>query len=81
MLDCADDLAHAGLRGASGGVSLALAAYAAVTAVAISDRFVERPTADQVAVIPVWGWRGSAWSRSSRVMRRGWPSVLQCGWP
>src|ERR1035438_5102599 len=44
-----------GLRGASGGVTLALAAYAAATAVAISDRFVDRPTAVQVAVIAVMG--------------------------
>ena len=47
-----------GLRGTSGGVTLALAAYAAATAVAISDRFVERPTAVQVAVIAVMGVAG-----------------------
>src|SRR5450631_1063162 len=47
-----------GLRGTSGGVTLALAAYAAATAVAISDRFVDHPTAVQVAVIAVMGVGG-----------------------
>jgi hypothetical protein len=49
-----------GLGGASGGVSLALVAYAAATAVAISDRFVERPIAVQVGVIAVMGVAGVA---------------------
>jgi len=47
-----------GLRGTSGGVTLALAAYAAATAAAISDRFVDRPRAVQVAVIAVMGVAG-----------------------
>ncbi len=47
-----------GLRGTSGGVTLALIAYCAATAVAISDRFVDRPTAVQVAVISVMGVAG-----------------------
>jgi signal transduction histidine kinase len=44
-----------GLRGTPGGVSLALAGYAASTAVAIGDRFVDRAMAVQVAVIAVMG--------------------------
>lgn len=47
-----------GLSGAAGGVALALAAYAATTAVAISDRFLDRPPAVQVAVIAVMGAAG-----------------------
>jgi signal transduction histidine kinase len=47
-----------GLHGTSGAVTLALAAYAAATAVAISDRFVDRPTTVQVAVITVMGMAG-----------------------
>ncbi len=47
-----------GLRGTSGGVTLALTGYAVATAVAISDRFVERGTAVQVAVIAAMGVAG-----------------------
>jgi signal transduction histidine kinase len=47
-----------GLRGTSGGVTLALTAYAVATAAAIRDRFVDRPTALQVAVIAVIGVAG-----------------------
>jgi signal transduction histidine kinase len=47
-----------GLRGAQGGVTLALAAYAASTAFTIGDRFVNRPVAVQVAVIVVMGAAG-----------------------
>ncbi|MGO4360955.1 sensor histidine kinase [Terrabacter sp. RAF57] len=47
-----------GLRGAPGGVTLALAGYAATTAVAISDRFLDRPPTVQVAVIAVMGVAG-----------------------
>jgi signal transduction histidine kinase len=47
-----------GLRGAPGGVTLALLAYAATTAVAISDRFVDRPTGVRATVIVLMGAAG-----------------------
>jgi signal transduction histidine kinase len=47
-----------GLRGASGGVTLAVAAYAAATAVAIRDRFVDRAAWVQGFVIAVMGAAG-----------------------
>ncbi len=47
-----------GLRGASGGVGVMLIAYAAATAYAISDQFVDRATPVQVAVIAVMGVAG-----------------------
>lgn len=47
-----------GLRGARGEVTMAVAAYAASTAVTIGDRFVDRAVAVQVAVIVGMGVAG-----------------------
>ncbi|MGO4360037.1 histidine kinase, partial [Terrabacter sp. RAF57] len=49
-----------GLRGASGGVTLALVGYAATTVVAISGRFLDRPPTVQVVLLAVMGVAGVA---------------------
>ena len=70
-----------GLSGIAAAVSVALIAYAAATAVAIGDRFVDRPGWVQGLVLVLMGAAGVVLVALQPGVPPAWPPERRSGWP